>query len=248
MKAGVAALAWPEGWLVSRLESTTSTMDDAKAMAGEAERGCVIADAQTSGRGRLPGRSWRVERGTSLLATFCFPAGEFGDAPAPLVAGLALVRACASWARAVGASFRSPVALKWPNDALCGGRKLAGILCESGGGRLFVGIGVNCSQREFSGEYRTAPTSLAIETGLSPEPEDLAKRLAAAFVELRGGRAWKAEYETVAAYLGETVAFRPGIGDEVVKGILVGVDGDGALMVETESGMRRFHSGELSSC
>lgn len=107
-----------------RLASTPSTQDAAR---GLPLGSVVVADQQTAGRGRL-GRRWDAPPGSALLASFVLPSRPL----ASLAAGVAAAVAC-------GESVR----LKWPNDLLIDGRKLAGILVEQRGGRCVVGIGVN---------------------------------------------------------------------------------------------------------
>src|SRR3989442_1713981 len=105
---------------------TESTNDDAwdAASAGAADGAVVIADHQTSGRGR-EGRTWHDAPGHGLALSVLLQTGcdRTAFATAPLVAGLALARALD--AHGVDAE------LKWPNDLLLGDRKLAGVLCES---------------------------------------------------------------------------------------------------------------------
>src|SRR5207249_8258958 len=109
---------------IVRLASTPSTQEVARALdVGTA----VVADHQTAGRGRL-GRTWETPPGTALLASFVMPARPL----ASLAVGVAAAHAC-------GPSSR----LKWPNDVLLGGAKLAGILAELRGDRVIVGVGVN---------------------------------------------------------------------------------------------------------
>lgn len=107
-----------------RLASTPSTQDAARNLPLGS---VVVADQQTAGRGRL-GRRWDAPPGSALLASFVLPSRPL----ASLAAGVAAAVACGE-----------PVRLKWPNDLLIDGRKLAGILVEQRGGRCVVGIGVN---------------------------------------------------------------------------------------------------------
>ncbi|PKL07924.1 MAG: hypothetical protein CVV51_11615 [Spirochaetae bacterium HGW-Spirochaetae-7] len=219
-----------------------STMDEARTLSTGRPRGLVRAGRQTAGRGRLPGRVWHGQSDESLLVTFWLPLDSFGTAPPPLLAGLAVRRACDAWARAAGAILGHGVELKWPNDVLCGGRKLAGVLCESGGGTVYIGIGINCSQPGFEGDFRTEPTSLLVETGKAAEPADLLKCLTDAMIEvLCLGDTWRSEYEACLAWRGKPVMFSPGIEEASTRGTLDGIDVTGAVIV---SG-RPWPSGEL---
>jgi BirA family biotin operon repressor/biotin-[acetyl-CoA-carboxylase] ligase len=229
------------------VDETSSTMDEARRLSASYPYGCIRAGVQTAGRGRLPGRGWHAEAGHSLLATFWFPAGEFGDAPLPLLAGLALASALETWARRAGVHFARRIELKWPNDVLCGGKKLAGILCEAAGSSIYAGIGVNCAQEMFQPGFRTEPTSIGLETGLAPAPEDLLADLARSFHDLREiGTLWKTLYESKLAWKGLRVSFRPGLDASQIEGTLVGIDGSGALLLRTAEGFSVLASGELS--
>jgi len=221
----------------------TSTMDEARIVSDGRPCGLVRAGRQTAGRGRLPGRAWHDQANDSLLVTYWLPSESFCGAPPPLLAGLAVRSAVQSWASSVGASFRQGIELKWPNDVICGGRKLAGLLCESSGATVYVGIGVNCGQQGFAKDYRTEPASLFLETGARPEPAELLGYLTRALraVVQRAG-SWRPEYESCLAWRGQRVKFKPGLDGEAVEGILEGVDATGALLVSGHA----WSSGELS--
>jgi BirA family transcriptional regulator, biotin operon repressor / biotin---[acetyl-CoA-carboxylase] ligase len=226
---------------------TGSTMDEARKLSASYPLGLVHAGIQSAGRGRLPDRRWHAEAGHSLLATFWFPSGEFAGAPLPHIAGLALAAALESWAKRSGTVFAHRIELKWPNDLLCRDRKLAGILCESAGGYIFAGMGVNCAQTVFPPGFRTEPTSALLETGLALEPASLIPGIARALSDLKeSGPAWKGFYEARLAWRGRSVFFRPGLEQTPIQGTLVGVDDAGALVLDTAEGTRVFASGELS--
>ena len=151
-----------------------STNDEVWELAqrGADEGACVVADAQTRGRGRH-GRVWLMAPGKGLAMSVLLHAGcdppaapsaEGGlrSATAPLVAGLALALAF----DALGLEAR----LKWPNDLLMNRRKVSGILAEGrrttdGTECVILGVGVNVSQatEDFPAEIRGTATSLALE-------------------------------------------------------------------------------------
>lgn len=128
---------------------------------GDLEGTVAVADEQTEGRGRL-GRSWRAPAGTALLfSTLLIPAVEPSRlAELSLVAGDAVAEAIAN---TTGLDPK----IKFPNDILIGGRKVAGILAESSEGRVVLGIGVNANQNEaeLPADAQTEPTSLRLELG-----------------------------------------------------------------------------------
>lgn len=138
---------------------TSSTNLDAKS----GEHGCVYtADEQSAGRGRL-NHSWHAQAGSNLLMSVVLEvAGLEAEhvSTFPLVAGYAVARAVASLLPAPSCRF---VQLKWPNDVLFNGRKLAGILCERNGDKIICGIGVNVRERDFPEELQNRATSLIME-------------------------------------------------------------------------------------
>jgi BirA family transcriptional regulator, biotin operon repressor / biotin---[acetyl-CoA-carboxylase] ligase len=109
---------------VLRLGSVTSTQDVARELPIGS---VVVADHQTSGRGRLD-RRWEAPPGTALLVSFVLARNPLLS----LAAGVAAAEACGPQVR-----------LKWPNDLLLEGRKLGGILVETTGPKAICGIGIN---------------------------------------------------------------------------------------------------------
>ena len=167
------------GHEIHRLARCASTMDEARvlARAGAAEGAVVVAEEQTAGRG-TKGRTWHSPPGTGLYATFLFRP-RAGIGLLPLAVGVSLHRAAAD--------FAPEVRLKWPNDLVWKGRKIAGILCEGGadkdGGRfVLAGIGVNVGQvpGDFPPELAARSASLRIAAGGSVDRESVFAGLCAA--------------------------------------------------------------------
>ena len=210
----------------------------------------VVAERQTDGRGRR-GRQWQSWSGGSL--TFSTLWRFLPGAPVPaglsLVAGLAVVRALEK----LGVSG---LQLKWPNDVLVNGDKLAGILVEllPGRGRTpaaIVGIGVNLRLpadavipdqphvTDLASHLAPLPDSNLLLARLLAELHDLFTTYAAAgFPALRG--AW--QQRNAFANLPVRVS---GESSELC-GICAGVDDDGALLLRSEEGVVRILSGEVS--
>ncbi len=226
---------------------TASTMADARLLSRDSACGLVVAGAQTAGRGRLPGRAWTAAPGESLLLTAWFPEGMVSRSPLPLVAGVAALLACEDWAGSHGLAFRAPLAVKWPNDLLAGRRKLAGVLCEAAGGRVFLGLGLNRAQAGFEEGYRTEPSSLFMETGIRPAGTDpLEAFLARLAALLDGSLDWHGLLNRRLAGRGHPVEFLPGLGDGgAVRGVLDGVDREGFLLIRSAGTASRHNSGEL---
>ncbi len=145
-----------------------------------------VAEEQTEGRGRL-GRTWEAPAGTSVLVSvLLLPAVQAARLPElSLVAGGAVAEAI------VEVTGLEPT-IKFPNDVLVAGRKVAGILAESSEGRVALGIGVNANQtrEQLPVDAQTEPTSLRLELG---EPVNRVQLLASILLQLeRAYDAWVA--------------------------------------------------------
>ena len=238
----ISAPVLPDGWTLVALQSVVSTNDEAVrlAEAGAAEGTVVWAREQTGGRGRR-GRHWASPRGNLYSSTILRPdclaarAAELGFAAALAVADIA----------PAGREVR----LKWPNDVLVDGGKVAGILPESAigaGGKaehVVMGIGVNVGFAPSLPEMRYPGACLGgtVETAL----EKLTAALATRFAQWRreGFEAVRAEWLAKAGPLGLEVDVR--LGEELLRGRFAGMDREGALLLDTAAGPRRIVAGEL---
>ena len=150
----------------------------------ESEGAIAVAEVQTEGRGRL-GRVWDAPAGTSVLVSvLLLPAVE-----APRLPELSLV-AGGAVAQAIAEVTGLEPAIKFPNDILVQGRKVAGILAESSEGRVVLGIGVNVNQtlEQLPANAKIEPTSLRLELS---RPVNRARLLAAILLQLeRAYDAW----------------------------------------------------------
>ena len=155
------------GRRVHYLPVTTSTNDEAWALLekGDADGAVVLADHQSAGRGRFK-RSWHAPRGSSVLMSLVLVEKQ----PKEIGAWLGLLAGVAMWDAVHAISALTPT-IKWPNDLLLRGRKVAGALVESrmmeGGKRAYVvGIGMNCLQHHghFPPDIAESATSLEIES------------------------------------------------------------------------------------
>ena len=249
------------GARVHAVARTTSTMDDARAGADRlGAEGCgdaYVAGEQTAGRGRF-GRRWVASPGAALLVTFhlCPAAGPH----TPLLSaagGLAT-------AEAVEAACGLGVSLKWPNDVLAAGRKLAGILADARhgpGGRIevFLGIGVNLREAATAGlppEERARATSIEGAGATPPDAEALLAELSRA-LERRVGQLerdppafladWRARLETIGRRVRLAPA-GPGAGAGEVEGVAVGVTPLGELTLRLDDGSSRsFAAGDVTT-
>jgi len=231
------------------LDSVDSTNDALRELAsmGAPAGTVLLADHQRRGRGRRE-RSWYSPRGLGLYLSVLFrPTGPAKDATRWTLAGaVAAGAAC----RSLGAG---DVEIKWPNDLVCGGRKLGGVLAEmrSQGERateLVLGTGINLSQRreDFPAEMTGSATSLAGILGRPVDRLDLATR----YLEQLGDLAMllgRGEWTSVASRWEELApgwsdrrvrVSRPSPegGTAVVLGTTRGLDEQGALRVLFDDG------------
>jgi len=135
----------------------------------------VFAEEQTAGRGRA-GNKWCSGRSESILCSIVLTESE-------LSADLLSLTCAVAVAEAVGKSAKYQAKIKWPNDILLDGKKVAGVLVESrshdAGIVYVVGIGINCHQRKdsFPDELQSIATSMDIESHTITDRISLAKRL-----------------------------------------------------------------------
>jgi BirA family biotin operon repressor/biotin-[acetyl-CoA-carboxylase] ligase len=148
------------------------------------EGAVAVAEEQSEGRGRL-GRSWHAPAGTSVLLSILLrPVVD-----PPRLPELSLLTGGAV-AEAIAEVTGLDPAIKFPNDVLLGGKKVAGILAEASEGRVVLGIGVNANQTadQLPHDAQTEPTSLRLEQG---KPVDRAALLAALLLRVeRAYDAW----------------------------------------------------------
>jgi BirA family transcriptional regulator, biotin operon repressor / biotin---[acetyl-CoA-carboxylase] ligase len=233
---------------IAFLDTVDSTNAEALRRAGAGERGplWIAAKQQTAGRGRR-GRPWLSAPGNlhaTLLLTDPSP-----PAAAPqlgFVAGLALHDAAAATAPALAASL----ALKWPNDLLCKGRKIAGILIEGEGNPIAaaIGIGVNCRGHPATAEY---PATDFAANGAAVAAEALLDALAAAMRERLGQwsrgvgfAAIRAAWLERAYGLGDRLLVR--LVDRETTGCFETIDAAGRLMLrQGDSSVEAIAAGEV---
>lgn len=232
----------PDGWTLVALESVGSTNDEAirHADAGVPEGTVVWAREQSGGRGRR-GRNWASPVGNLYSSTILRPA-----CLAQRAAELGFVAALA-----VGDLVPPDrnVRLKWPNDVLVDGGKVAGILLESAIGQdglvehVVAGIGVNVTFAPQLPEMRYPGAALGgtVEAAL----EGLTRALAGRLAQWRhdGFETVRREWLEKAGPLGAEVDVR--LGEGLLRGRFAGLDREGALLLDTAEGPRKIVSGEL---
>jgi len=225
---------------ISVIDATASTNADVAdaARAGEPEGFVLVAEQQTSGRGRLD-RQWESPPRAGLtFSALLRPSLEPAQLSLlPLIAGLATVEALL----AVGGV---EAMLKWPNDVLVDGFKLGGLLVEVAGGAAVVGIGLNVSTREDELPVPTA-TSLLLcggHTDREPLLKEVLRALARRYTSWRwsgGASSVLPAYRERCETIGREVQIELPGGD-MVRGTATDVDDSGRLVVdEAESGQQR---------
>ncbi len=230
-------------WRLHHKAETVSTNLDARA----GTHGDVYtADFQTAGRGRLD-HKWLSPPGANLMMSAVLSVGGLSPeavATLPLVVGLAVVQAICDLLPADGTR---KVALKWPNDVLIGGRKVAGILCERNGETVIVGVGINVKQRVFSPELANKAISLGSVpnfTGSVPMVREAVLSALGRLYETWRDRGFAVVYPAmrkVDFLWGQALAVRQTDDDaEPVRGVCGGVQPDGSLLV----GETRVYAGE----
>ena len=238
----------PPGWRVLHEPSVESTNDLAREAArrGWPDRSVFVADYQTRGRGRH-GRSWLCPPLAGLLMSILL---RRRDAPAYTYTMLVAVALSESIERLLALE----PAIKWPNDVVLDGKKVAGVLAEaSDDGReqtVVVGVGVNVNVEEEELADLPNATSLAIEAGVPVHRgELLALMLERLDSWLRGDRfaleegLWRAWNGRL---WGRDQKVRVQDGDEELVATIVGGERDGTLLVRLDDGtVRRIVVGEI---
>jgi BirA family biotin operon repressor/biotin-[acetyl-CoA-carboxylase] ligase len=242
-------------WRIRSYARLASTSDLCLALAarGEPDGLAVRADAQSAGRGRS-GRAWHSAPGNLFLSVLLRPSGNSADAGFhALLAGVALREALASFL-----PDPSALTLKWPNDLLLAGRKLAGILLESASAAdgtlawLVIGIGANlASAPSIAPPSNTSYASACLaDAGIAPPPAaDAAHAVLArlghwrTILESEGFPPIRAAWLAHAHPLGAKLAFNGARG--MRTGRFAGLTGTGALKLETGGGIETFASGEV---
>lgn len=237
--------------LHEQVDSTNSLLLNL-AQQGQTHKSVLAAEWQSQGRGRR-GRSWWAPLGSgltfSLLWRFQRPLTALSGLS--LAVGLALVRGL----HGLGVADAK---VKWPNDILIGGRKLAGILIETHGDMLssaaaVIGIGLNIRSVSEPAEDRDF-SFVALEDvlGRMPDRNDVLLRMLHELDEVlrsfdrHGFEPFVEEWQRMHAWQGQPVRVIGAGGQNILEGVALGVDGAGVLCLQTADGIQQIHSGEVS--
>lgn len=223
------------------IDECVSTQDVLKSISPRAGWTCVLAERQTGGRGRY-GREWQSINGNMFLSVYIEPDVDAGALPSlALVAGLSLWQTIAPMV-----SSRCNLRLKWPNDLLLNGRKLAGILVEKEGDGAIIGVGVNI--KSFPKDTPYPATSLMNEA-MNITPAELARAFVQQLQKLlplwekNGFSSICDDYIAACIAAGSEIRLR--LPDGELSGTFCGISESGALIIETGGHKQELQAGEI---
>lgn len=247
-------------------DSTSSTNDVAAEYARNKENdGLVIfTEEQTTGRGRA-GNKWYSGHSESVLCSILLTANKSrkvplgtpgGGWPGPLNAELLSLSCAVAVAEAIGKPARAEAKIKWPNDIILNGKKVAGILVESkpdnGGTAFIVGVGINCHQKRdsFDAELKPIATSIDIESHSTVDRILLAKRLLTSIdhwleTAEKNSRKVTDRWRELSIQLGHRVALV--FNGKQFTGNCIGIDPEKGLILQLDTGgVRMFDAAHTS--
>ena len=244
-------------WLGKRIvysDSIPSTNDEAKSLAKEgAQHGTiVVADEQTGGKGRM-GKGFYCPPGVGLWFSYILrPDIAPADASMlTIVKGLAVREVLAECC-----GETNQVSIKWPNDIVCDGRKLCGILTEMSATAdrieyVVIGTGINVLNEGFKDDLKELAVSVGMLSEKVPERARILEKINAAFekryeifLRTHDLRSLKDEYNSFMAGRDEEIRASGKKGE--LRGKARGIDDRGRLIVETADEKRLLESGEIS--
>ena len=236
--------------LVERAVDSTNDELKRRAAAGCPTGTVLVAERQTGGKGRLGRSFYSPPRGGLYMSLLLRPALPASECMA--------VTACTAVAVAAAAEqiCGRRAEIKWVNDIMMDGKKLCGILTEGALSAetglfdyLVVGIGVNVASAGFPEELREVATSMFGDVGNPPRVRVAEAILKLLFekLETHPQRTFMDEYRARSCVIGREITMTDfSAGGEQVTARALDVDDDGGLVVETASGVRTLHSGEVS--
>lgn len=231
-------------------DSTSSTQTIAAEYAKNCENdGLVIfAEEQTAGKGRA-GNKWLTGRSDSILCSFVLIENRLNAELLSLTCAVAV-------AEAIGKPSKNEAKIKWPNDIMLDGKKIAGILLESksrcSGNAYIIGIGINCHQQKdsFPKELQQVVTSMDIESGAKADRISLAKRLLTSIDDWLETAQTNSEHVTnrwreLSIQLGHRITLT--FNGKKFSGHCIGVDPEKGLILKLDiGGVRMFDAAHTS--
>jgi BirA family biotin operon repressor/biotin-[acetyl-CoA-carboxylase] ligase len=233
--------------------SVASTMDSALKLAEKdaPEGTLVIAEKQTSGRGRL-GRSWHSPPKSGLWFSLILR-----PPVSPAVSPSLSILSALSLSEALRIKYKIPAMIKWPNDCLVDGRKICGILTELSAELdkvnyiiIGMGINVNINRREFPPELRSIATSVKEEYGEKTNRIVLLRAFLERFeknYQVYTSKGFKPFLQKVRKYsylLGRKIKLKQG--HKIIQATAIDIDADGALLAKHRNEILRVTAGEVT--
>lgn len=229
---------------------STNTVAKMLAAEGIEDKTIVIADAQTSGKGRR-GRSFESKKGQGIYMTIVLRPDIL-----PSKASMITIVAAAAVRKAIHSVTGIDCEIKWPNDIIVNGKKLSGILTEMSTKNnsieyVLLGIGINVLNDEFADDINDIATSVKIETGMSYKKEEIIIKVLEIFDEMyrvylttKDISCIRPEYDKYLVNVGKTVKILSK--DNSYEAVAIGIDDDGELIIERNGKQEKIMSGEVS--
>jgi BirA family transcriptional regulator, biotin operon repressor / biotin---[acetyl-CoA-carboxylase] ligase len=211
----------------------------------------LLAEKQNKGRGRKD-RAWYSAKGQNLTFSILLTNKKFDSNELNFINFVS----CISVAVAIESLFQIKTELKWPNDVLSEGKKLAGILLESSSqgdkiDRVVIGIGINVNQTQFQGQYNIEPTSIKIEAASDIQVNRemfLAEVLNIFESELskieNDKKSILNEYRHRCSMIGARISVSDGTSSK--NGIFEDIDENGFILLRTKNKTETIHSGDVT--
>lgn len=227
---------------ILRFESLPSTNLEAARYAAEGapEGLCIVAAEQTAGRGRLE-RQWTSPKNAGLYFSVILRP-QFAQSRWSILTLLAAVAVH----DALTHVFDVRADIKWPNDVLVNDKKICGILAETAetpkGRAIVLGIGINLRTNAFPAALKKLATSVETETGREACPDDIIAPLVGSLATYYAMVHQPDGAEKIVREWARRSSFATGKkvrvanGEEIIEGVTRGLESDGALMIETDSG------------
>ena len=234
---------WPQGYSKQVHAELDSTNEEARRLAEAGAVGplWIMALRQNAGRGRR-GRAWISPEGNLAATLLLRP-----DAPQAVTGQLSFAAALAVADMAAHFAPDAAIAVKWPNDVLADGKKLAGILLEGGAGWLAIGIGVNLAGHP---EGTEVPATSLAQLGIAvPSQDEALTVLAARFAHWYGlwmqGGFESLRMQWLARAKGVGAPIRARLPQETRTGVFEGIDASGALLLNEGGQVRVIAAAEV---
>ncbi|HEX9917260.1 MAG TPA: biotin--[acetyl-CoA-carboxylase] ligase [candidate division Zixibacteria bacterium] len=221
------------------------------AEAGSPEGAIVISEKQTAGKGRM-GREWFSPSKVGLWMSLVLRP----DIPPSKAAGLSLCAGLAL-AQTIQNLFGLKAKIKWPNDCLINGKKVAGILLELSAEIdqirfVIMGVGININQKrsDFPSGLQDKATSIRIELGQRVRRLDTLKSFLEKFEKIylvfrkKGLGTYRQDIKKYSSVLNKEIRIKSG--DEVITGKAYDIDDNGSLVIKTKDGTRAIITGEVN--